>query len=55
MSYERCFGGFAGHNVDRRLWVGVIDHNQFTSAVFGCATTPAGFGVPGGAPWRWCR
>ena len=22
MSYERCFGGFAGHNVDRRLWAG---------------------------------
>src|SRR5271168_3839202 len=21
MSYERCFCGFAGHNVDRRLWV----------------------------------
>ena len=21
MSYEKCFGGFAGHNVDRRLWV----------------------------------
>jgi hypothetical protein len=21
MSYERYFGGFAGHNVDRRLWV----------------------------------
>lgn len=21
MSYERCFGGFVGHNVDRRLWV----------------------------------
>ncbi len=20
MSYERCFAGFAGHNVDRWLW-----------------------------------
>jgi hypothetical protein len=20
MSYKRCFGRFAGHNVDRRLW-----------------------------------
>ena len=22
MSSERCFGGFAGHNVDRRQWAG---------------------------------
>ena len=33
MSYKRYFGGFAGHNVDRRLWVenghpGYVDDDQ---------------------------
>jgi hypothetical protein len=32
MSYERLLGGFAGHNVDRRLWV-EMRHSRFARAV----------------------
>ena len=36
MSYERCFGGFAGHNVDRRLW-GIAVLRQEPLGRQGCA------------------
>jgi hypothetical protein len=35
MSYERYFGGFAGHNADRRLWA-VCGHSRWISARIFC-------------------
>src|SRR5689334_16481701 len=38
MSHERCFGGFAGHNVDRRLW-GIAVLRQEPLGRQGCAAS----------------